>query len=131
MAMKLSFLFTANAVIATAYGISFILIPAHLLAAYGLTLTPGTAVVSRLFGAALVGYGVLSWQVRAASSSEALRAVILALFVGDVLGFGLSLQAVFAGAVNALGWSTVFIYGLLALGFGYFAYGKAESPTKN
>ena len=129
--MNLGFLFKANAVIATAYGLAFIIIPAHLLAAYGVTLTPGTAVVSRLFGAALVGYGVLSWQVRAVSSSEALRAVILALLVGDVLGVVLSLQAVFAGAVNALGWPTAFIYGLFAAGYGYFAYGKAGPPARS
>ena len=127
--MKLGLLFTLNAVIAAAFGIAFIIVPAQLLEAYGVTLTPGTAVVSRLFGAALVGYGVLTWQVRAAASSDALRAVVLALFVGDVFGFGLSLQGMLAGATNALGWSTVVIYGLLAAGFGYFAFGKPGSPA--
>ncbi len=123
--MKLGSLFTVNAVIAAAFGIAFIIVPAQLLEAYGVTLTPGTAVVSRLFGAALVGYGVLTWQVRASPWSDALRAVVLALLVGDVLGFGLAAQGVLAGATNALGWSTVVIYGLLAAGFGYFAFGKA------
>lgn len=127
--MKLGLLFTLNAVIAAAFGIAFIVVPRPLLEAYGVTLTPGTAVVSRLFGAALVGYGVLTWQVRAAASSETLRAVVLALFVGDVLGFVLSLQGMLKGAINALGWSTVVIYGLLAAGFGYFAFGKSGSAT--
>jgi hypothetical protein len=127
--MKLGLLFTLNAVIAAAFGIGFILAPAQVLEAYGVTLTPGTALVSRLFGAALVGYGILTWQVRAAASSDALRAIVLALFVGDLVGFGISLQGVLAGATNALGWSTVVIYALLAAGFGYFAFGKSGSPA--
>ncbi|HVP60298.1 MAG TPA: hypothetical protein VMT11_07055 [Myxococcaceae bacterium] len=123
--MKIGPLFTLNAVIAAAFGIAFIIVPAQLLQAYGVTLTPGTAVVSRLFGAALVGYGVLTWQVRASAASDALRAVVLALLVADVLGFLLSLQGVLGGATNALGWSTVVIYGLLGAGFAYFAFGKS------
>ncbi len=127
--MKLGSLFTLNAVIAAAFAIAFIVVPAQLLEVYGVTLTPGTAVVSKLFGASLLGYAVLTWQVRAVGPSATLRAVVLALFVGDVLGFLLSMQGVLSGATNGLGWSTVAIYGLLAAGFGYFAFGKQALPA--
>jgi hypothetical protein len=128
--MKLGVLLTLNAVIAMAFGVAFVLIPAELVAGYGVTLTLGTAVVARLYGAALVGYGVMSWQVRAAAPSDALRAIVLAFFVAEALGFVLSLHAVLSGAVNALGWSTVAIYALFGTGFGMFAFGKSAAVTR-
>jgi len=118
--MKLANLFTVNALIAALFGIAFLVAPAQILAAYEVTVTPGTAVVSRLFGAALFGYGVLTWRVRAAAPSDALRSIVLALCVGDGLGFIAALLGQLGGAVNALGWSTVVIYGALAAGFAFF-----------
>jgi hypothetical protein len=85
--IKLANLFTVNALIAALFGIAFLVAPVQVLATYGVTVTPGTAVVSRLFGAALFGYGVLTWRVRAAAPSDALRSIVLALCVGDGLGF--------------------------------------------
>jgi hypothetical protein len=116
---------TVNAAIAAIFGIGFVAVPAQVMEPYGITLTPGTALLSRLFGAALVGYALLSWNVRAAAASDALRAVVVSLFVVDMLGVIISLHGVLSGAENALGWSTVAIYGLLAAGFGYFTFAKA------
>jgi hypothetical protein len=39
-----------------------------------------------------------------------------------VIGFFVALQGQMSGDVNALGWSTVVIYGLFALGFAYFQF---------
>ena len=129
--MKLGNLLAVNAVIATLFGIAFVVAPIGVLAMYGVTVTPGYAVVARLFGAALVGYGVLTWRVRGAAPSDALRAIVFSLFVAEVLGFIVALHGQLGGEVNALGWSTVVIYGLLAAGFAYFAFkkeGAAASP---
>lgn len=129
--MKLAALLAVNAVVATLFGIAFVVAPVDLLAMYGVTVTPGNAVVARLFGAALVGYGVLTWRARGAAPSDALRAIVFSLFVADVIGFIIALHGRLGGAVNALGWSTVVIYGLLAAGFAYFAFqrtGAAATP---
>ncbi len=122
--MKLGVLFAVNAVIAAVFGCAFIVAPAQLVALYGVGLTPGTVGVSRLFGAALFGYGVLTWQARAAAPSDALRAIVLSLFIADGIGFFASLQGVLSGAVNAMGWSTVVLYGALCAAFGYFLFAK-------
>jgi hypothetical protein len=124
--MKLGLLFTVDAVIAAAFGIGFVLVPAELLQQYGVAVNPGTALLGRLFGGTLLGLAVLCWQVRAEGPSDALRAIVLSLFILDLLGFVISLQGVLSGAVNALGWLTVVIYGVFAAGFGYFAFGKAR-----
>ena len=125
--MKLGTLFTINAVVTVVFGLAFVLVAGTLLSLYGITLSPGGLIVARLFGAALLGYAVLTWFARNAEESEARQAVVLALFIGDVVGFIVALLGQLSGAVNALGWSTVAIYLLLALGFGYFQFMKPSA----
>jgi len=116
-----------NAIVAFLFGLSFVFVAGTLLSFYGITLSPGGLVVARLFGAALLGYAVLTWFARKAEESEARRAIVLALFIGDAVGFIMALLGQLSGAVNALGWSTVAIYLLLALGFGYFQFVKPSA----
>ena len=122
--MKLGNLFVVNAVIAGLFGLAFVFAPAQLLAQYGLVVDAGFGLVAQLFGAALVGYAILTWLVRKASDSDARRAIVLALFISDGVAFVLALMAQLKGLVNTLGWSTVAIYLLLALGFAYFHFAK-------
>ena len=72
--MKLSVFLTIVAVVAFIFGILFILIPGALLSLYGISLSAGGQVVARLFGAALLGYSVLTWCARKAEDSEARKA---------------------------------------------------------
>ena len=122
--MKLGNLFAVNAVIAGLFGLSFVFAPARVLAQYGLTVDAGFGLVAQLFGAALIGYAILTWQVRKTADSDARRAIVLALFISDGVAFVLALMAQLKGLVNSLGWSTVAIYLLLALGFAYFHFAK-------
>jgi len=125
--MKLSTLMVINAIVAFLFGLAFVFVAGTLMSFYGITLSPGGLVVARLFGAALLGYAVLTWFARKAGESEARRAIVLALFIGDAVGFIMALLGQLSGAVNALGWSTVAIYLLLALGFGYFQFVKPSA----
>ena len=122
--MKLGNLFVVNAVIAGLFGLAFVFAPAQLLAQYGLVVDAGFGLVAQLFGAALVGYAILTWLVRKVGDSEARRAIVLALFISDGVAFVLALMAQLKGLVTSLGWSTVAIYLLLALGFAYFHFAK-------
>lgn len=125
--MKLSILFTINTIVAGVFGLAFVLVAATLMSLYGVTLSPGGLLVARLFGAALLGYAVLTWFAKNAKDSEARQAIVLALFIGYAMGFIVALLGQLSGAVNTLGWSTVVIYLLLALGFGYFQFLKPSS----
>ena len=122
--MKLGNLFAVNAVIAGLFGLAFVFAPAKVLAQYGLAVDAGFGLVAQLFGAALIGYAILTWLVRNAGASDARRAIVLALFISDGVAFVLALMAQLKGFVNSLGWSTVAIYLLLALGFAYFHFAK-------
>ena len=122
--MKLSTLLTINAIVAILFGLGFLLIPDTLLSWYAVDLPVAGIFISRLLGAAFVAFATVSWEVRAAESaadSSALRAILLAFFIGDILGALISLIYQVDGVANALGWTTVILYLLLGLGFGYFS----------
>lgn len=126
--MTLRNLFIVNAVVALVFGIAFVLVPVPLMSLYGVTLSPAGIIVGRLFGAALIGFGALTWLAKDAAESEARGAIVLALFIGDVIGFVVALLGQLSGVINPLGWSTVVIYLLLALGFGYFQFMRPAAP---
>ena len=132
--MKLSALMIVNAIVAAVFGLGFIFAPGQVAAFYNPEVgSPEVGavlkIVAQLFGAALLAFAVLTWVARNAPDSEARRAILLALFVGESVGFVIALIGQLGGEVNALGWSTVAIYLLLAVGFGYFRFvAKHELP---
>jgi hypothetical protein len=126
--MKLNTLMVINTIVAAVFGIAFVLVPAQVIQLYGITVDAPLKYVGQLFGAALVGFAFLTWSARNATDSDARRAIVLALFVSDGVGFIVALIGQLAGVVNSLGWSTVAIYLLLALGFGYFQFTRPASP---
>lgn len=129
--MKLSALMIVNAIVAGVFGLGFVLVPGRVMSLYG----PETGVVleyvARLFGAALLGFAVLTWTARNAPDSEARKAILLAMFYGDCIGFIVALIGQLGGVLNALNWSTVVIYLLLGIGFGYFLFGGRQEPTES
>ena len=121
--MNLKILFIINAVVAALFGLVFVLMPEDALAQYGVKLMPKAGIlVARLFGCTLLGIAVISWLAQSLGASDIRSAIVLGFFVIDVVGFVVSLLAQLDGVVNNLGWSTVAIYLLLGLGFGYFRF---------
>ena len=125
--MKLRTLMVINTVIAVIFGIAFVLIPWQVIVLYGVQPEPAINYMSQLFGAALIAFAVLTWSARNAGESEARKAIILALFIGNTIGFIVALIAQINNIVNALGWSTVVIYLFLALGIAYFNFSRKLS----
>ena len=125
--MKLSTLMKINTVISGLFGIAFVLIPWQVLSFYGVQTNPALNYMGQLFGVSLVTFAVLSWFARNADASDARKAIVLSFFIGDAIGFIIALIAQLSGVVNSVGWSTVVIYLLLALGFGYFQFSKSSS----
>ncbi|MEN8197592.1 MAG: hypothetical protein ABFS30_13925, partial [Pseudomonadota bacterium] len=78
--------------------------------------------IARFFGASLIGFAIISWLARYSANSTARQAIVLGFALGDALGFLIALISMLQGVYNALGWSTVAVYLLLALGFGYFQF---------
>ena len=125
--MKLSTLFTLNAIVAVLFGLGFALVPATLVSLYGATLDAAGIYVARLFGAEVLGYATLTWFARNAEESGARRAIVLSCFVSWAVGFVCALIGQLSGVVNALGWSTVGLYLLFTLGYAYFQFMKPSA----
>ena len=115
---------TISSVVAFVFGLGFVFMPTQLTAFYNVTLNAGGALVGQLFGAALIGFGVLNWFGRHFSDDQAQQGLANANLAGDAVGFIFALLAQLNGVagVNSLGWSTVAIYLLLALGFAYLRF---------
>lgn len=122
--MNLKIMLLVNAVVAAVFGIALLVVPGAVIAIYGITADAGLRYMGQLFGLCLVGHVVLCWFAKDAPESEARTAIVRALFVTNGLGLVVSLVAQLKGVTNAVGWSTVAIYLLLALGWAYFLRAK-------
>lgn len=120
--MKLSTLLVVAAVIGAVFGIGFVVASGPLLSIYGITLDQAGTLVAQLFGVALISLAVINWFSRNVTDPEARQAVVFGNLAGDVVGFVVILLGQLAGIANAVGWSSVAIYLLLALGFAYVQF---------
>jgi hypothetical protein len=122
--MKLSNFLVFNAVLALAFGIGFVFVPAIVLTLYGITPGPALNLVGQYFGVELIAVGLLCWLARNVSDSTFQRAIILAFLIADGIGLIVSIMGTLSGVYNAVGWSAVAIYFVLSLGFAYFQFMK-------
>ena len=125
--MKLKTLMIINAIVAIVFGVIFVIVPAQVYSLYDITANEQLIYMGRLFGGTLIGFALLTWMARNATDSDARRAIVLALFISECIGFIVTLIGQINNVVNVLGWSSVAIYLLLALGFGYFQFFKNAS----
>ena len=119
-----------NTVLAVGFGVAFVVAAEPTMAMYATEgapgLTPGGLAIANLLGAAFIGFGVVSLQARDSGDSVARRAIALGFVVGNVIGAVMTIVAITSGVVNALSWSTVAIYTLLAAGFGITGLAKSS-----
>lgn len=125
--MKLKNLMIIKALICLGFGVPMLLVPAKLMALYGLTLDSSGIVMARLYGGALFGNLLLTWFSRNDPGSPTLRAAVLYLFVYDGINFIVTLVAVISGIMNTFGWSAVGIYLFFTVGYGYFQFIKPRA----
>jgi hypothetical protein len=121
---------TIAAVLAIIYGIGFLIIPANLLVLYG-TPNPDQRIIltAQYFGAALLGLGLILWFVRNCTDTATVRGVLIGSVIGDVVGFLVTGWGMMQGLLNATAWSSLAIYGLLALGALYLLLASPQRLT--
>lgn len=124
--MKLNVLFIITAAIAILFGLAFLIIPDQTYSVYGIESIMPLNYMGQLFGAALIAIGLISWKSRNAADSDARKAIIFSFVIADVIGFVIALIGQLNKVINAVGWSTVIIYLLLALGFAKFLFTKEQ-----
>lgn len=112
------------AIIAFIFGLGFILMPRQLVSFYGVELNAAGLLIAQLYGAALLGYGLLNWLGRSLKDASAQQTILTSNLAADALGLVFSLIGQLGGVpgINALGWSTVLLYLLLTAGFAYLRF---------
>jgi len=125
--MKFSTFMIMYAVVSAVFGLGFVLMPGQLLPIYGVEPDAALRLIGQFFGAAIISLAILAWLARNLNDSEARRAIVLALLVGETLGLIMALIGQLNGILNALGWSVVVVYLVFALGLAYFQFSKSAS----
>ena len=125
--MKFNTFMVIYAVVSTVFGLAFVFTPGLILPIYGVEPDAALRLIGQLFGAVLISLDLLAWLVRNLRDSETQHVVILALLVGEALGFILALIGQLNGVLNALGWSVVVVYLFFALGLVYLQFSKSAS----
>jgi hypothetical protein len=117
--VKLKRFLALAAIITLINGVSYTLVPAALLPNYGLQPSPAAVLGFRLFGAALLTFGLILWFLRESREWVAIRGLLIGASVGNIVGLIVSARAALAGVMNGAGWLFVLTYGLLLLGYAY------------
>jgi hypothetical protein len=112
-------LMIVNAVTGILFGAGFIIAPGLLSSLFGIAATPASDFALRMYGAAVLGYGLLGWLVRWSTDRDLQKPVLTAVLVTDFGGFLAVLFAQLAGLMNALGWSIVVLLLLLSAAYAY------------
>ena len=126
--MSFKTLMVIKAVVCLGFGPLLLLVPGPLLGLFGTSFGTGAALTAREYGASLMGNLMLTWFARNAQASPTRRAIILDLFVYDLIALIATLVIQLTGGLNWLGWGIVIIYLFFSVGFGYFLFtrGGAE-----
>jgi hypothetical protein len=119
--MKLSTFAMIITILASAFGLAFIFIPAHIATFYGLSQDTAGLWVSRYFGAALLFIAMIYWSYSGVSpTAKSWPKLLIFSIIYDVIQLILTTMALLSGVGNSTGWSTVVLYAVLAIGSIYF-----------
>lgn len=119
--MKLSTFAIIVTILAVGFGLAFLLIPVKVADFYGGHLAAGGILMARYFGAANLFIGLIFWSYSGvALSAKSWPKLLLYSFIYDVLQLIVTLMAVLNKDLNSMGWVTVALFALLAMGSLYY-----------
>ncbi|CAN5200931.1 hypothetical protein BH09BAC6_BH09BAC6_00150 [soil metagenome] len=119
--MKLSTFAIIITILAAGFGLAFLFIPVKVADFYGGSLAGGGILMARYFGAANLLIGMIFWSYsRVSLSAKSWPKLLLYSFIYFVIQLIITVMAVLNKDLNAMGWSTVALFVLLAIGSLYY-----------
>jgi multisubunit Na+/H+ antiporter MnhG subunit len=128
--MKLSTFFAVTGLIALLFGAFFLIFPALALQQYGVPIDVYNQMQARYFGATLLQVGLVVWLSRLTQDAVAVRAILIAIIVGNACAAAISVWAGLAKLQNAMVWGSVLLYVLLLLGSAYFLLSSSRQSAR-
>ena len=113
MSLKISF--TLISIFAGLFALVFLLIPTTMLSMYGSSDTMAPILMARFFGSALLVIALITFFLRDAEFTKEVKSVVLALIIGEIVGFFVALWGQLTNLVNSYGWFTVILYGFFTI----------------
>jgi len=87
---------------------------------YGIHLDGAGIYISRELGSIFFMLGLILWFARNDTGSQSLRAIVIGLCLGNLIGFIVTTIGQLTTEISALGWVGAGMWLMLALGFGYY-----------
>lgn len=113
---------TLASLLSLLFGIGFVLMPTASGSAYGITGTDAaTALLQRYFGSEVLMYAAATWGLRGLVDPTAQRRAAGVLCGATLSGLAVTLHGTLGGTLNAMGWSSVLIYGFFVAAWGRLA----------
>ena len=129
--MKLSTFAIIIAILSFAFGLGFVLSPVNLLAHYGISLDSGGAILGRYFGVSTLFLGAIFWFNRQIPVKEkSWHNLLLCNLLYNILQLIITIMPVLSGEANSLGWTSVAIFFLFAIGSVYFLMQNIKANNK-
>ena len=107
-------------------GLVTLIAPQQFMALYGLTLEQGGVVLARLYGVTAIMLGLITWMARESGPSAARKAIVLGLFIGNILAALVAIYYGLTGGFSTVIWVSVAIWLLLALDLGVLYFQKSD-----
>jgi hypothetical protein len=126
MMMTHKMVLTIQSVLFLLAGLVTLIATQQFMAPYGLSLEQGGVGLARLYGVTAIMLCIITWMARESGPSAARKAIVLGLFVGNILA---ALVGIYNGLLGGFGtviWVSVVIWLLLALDLGVLYFQKSE-----
>src|ERR1044072_1685332 len=107
--MSYRIMFALNAAVAFLFGVGFLFFPARALGLFGTETFVSTLLVSRLFGTAMLGLGLVLWFAKDVKEANVPKGMGIALLVSAATGLVVALLGTFASnaVIRTNGWAVM------------------------
>ncbi|MHA1992779.1 MAG: hypothetical protein ACXACX_14580 [Candidatus Hodarchaeales archaeon] len=127
-------MFLFNAALSGLYGILFLLIPKEMGDLNAFVYSAETDLLTRVFGALLIAYGLILLVLIQVTDPKILRNVSIVAMIGNfggllVILYGILINVSYSS--NVVFMSNFIPYGVIILGYGYLLYIRAYENAKN
>lgn len=125
--MKLKLFLLVNAVLFVPFGTLMLIIPHLLFPMFGIDLDNDGILMARVFGSALLNFGIMCYLVRnETAESTGLKTILIGNLIFHALDSISTFFASYSGVMNALGWMFFALHFILTLGFAYYLFGPSR-----